>query len=194
VRVITNLSSGKMGFALARALADAGARVTLVAGPTELATPFGVERVDAASARAMHDAVMARLADCDLFFGVAAVADYTPAHPQTEKMKKSTATLAIELTPTVDVLKTVAAQANAPFCVGFAAESHNVVQYAREKRIAKKLPLIVANRAQDAMGAADNAVTLIDDAGEHDLPRSPKAVIARQIVLHVARMLGRTSV
>lgn len=189
VRVITNLSSGNMGFALAQALANAGASVTLVAGPSALATPFGVERIDVTSAESMHNAVMARISDCQLFCGVAAVADYTPLSTHAEKLKKSDAALTLALTPTIDILKTVAAVAAPPFCVGFAAESHNVVQYAREKRLRKKLPLIVANRAQDAMGAADNAVTLIDDTGEHDLPRAPKPVIARQIVAHMVRLM-----
>jgi phosphopantothenoylcysteine decarboxylase / phosphopantothenate---cysteine ligase len=189
VRVITNLSSGKMGFALARACAEAGAHVTMVAGPTSLDTPFGVSRVDVKSAREMWDAVQGHVSNADIFVGVAAVADYTPATPTEQKIKKTDAALNIALTPTTDILAQVARLPNAPFCVGFAAESENVEAYAQEKRIRKGIPLIVANRAQDTFGADDNAVTLIDDKGARALTPASKLVVARQIVAHLAAMV-----
>jgi len=189
VRVVTNLSSGKMGFALARAAADAGAEVTLVAGPVSLATPFGVERVDVTSAAQMAEAVFARVAGQDVFVAVAAVADYRPARPQVQKIKKSAASMTIDLEPTVDILATVAARSDAPFCVGFAAESHDIERWGEEKRKRKKLALVVANRAQDALGADDNAVTLLDDAGAHPLPRMDKLALARKLVAEIARRL-----
>ena len=189
VRGITNSSSGRMGYALAQAAAEAGAAVTMVSGPTALPTPAGVIRVDVRSAGEMLAAVDARIADCDIFVGVAAVADYTPAHVATAKIKKSTAALSIELTPTVDILATVAARPDAPYCVGFAAESHDVNDNAAEKRRRKKLPLVIANRAQDALGSADNEVTLIDDAGFHPLPRMEKLVLARRLVAEIAGRL-----
>jgi phosphopantothenoylcysteine decarboxylase / phosphopantothenate---cysteine ligase len=188
VRVITNLSSGKMGFALARACADAGASVTVLAGPTALDTPFGVARVDVKSAREMWEAVQAYVSNADIFIGVAAVADYTPAEPAAQKIKKTSDSLNISLTPTVDILAAVAKLINAPFCVGFAAESENVEAYAQEKRLRKGIPLIIANRAQDALGADENAVTLIDDNGAHAIPAAQKLVVARKIVAHIAAM------
>jgi phosphopantothenoylcysteine decarboxylase / phosphopantothenate---cysteine ligase len=184
VRSITNASSGKMGYAIAEALRDAGIEVTLVSGPTNLSQPRGVAFVSIRSASELLAAVEADIADVDLFFAVAAVADYTPAAPKTEKMKKSTEALTIELVPTVDVLAKIAARTPAPFCVGFAAESHNVVEYATKKRQKKKIPMIVANHAGSAIGADDNSVTIIDDTGETTIARAPKAEIAAQIVSH----------
>jgi phosphopantothenoylcysteine decarboxylase/phosphopantothenate--cysteine ligase len=191
VRGITNSSSGKMGFALAQATAEAGADVTLVAGPSPLPTPAGVTRVDVTSAAQMADAVLARVDGCDLFIGVAAVADYTPEVPVGRKIRKSTADLTLKLTPTQDIIATVAARANAPFCVGFAAESHDVATLAAEKRARKKLPLLIANRAQDALGSDTNQVTLIDDAGAHPLPRMEKLALARRLVAEIAQRLAR---
>jgi phosphopantothenoylcysteine decarboxylase/phosphopantothenate--cysteine ligase len=189
VRGITNSSSGKMGFAVARAAAEAGAEVTLVAGPTPLATPAGATRVDVRSARDMAEAVLARRSGTDVFVAVAAVADYTPAHAAEKKIKKSGAALTLTLEPTVDILATVAALPNPPYCVGFAAESHDVLAHAEDKRRRKKLPLVVANRAQDALGADDNEVTLLDDAGAHPLPRMDKLALARRLVAEIARRL-----
>ena len=189
VRGITNTSSGKMGFALAHAAADAGAEVTLISGPTTLASPYGVTRIDVQSAAQMHDAVLARIDAQDVFVAVAAVADYTPASPSERKIKKSGEALSIALTPTVDILATVAARPNAPFCVGFAAESHDVVENADAKRRHKKLPLLVANRAQDAFGRDDNEVVLLDDAGTHALPRMDKLALARRLVAEIAARL-----
>jgi phosphopantothenoylcysteine decarboxylase/phosphopantothenate--cysteine ligase len=191
VRGITNSSSGRMGYALAQAANEAGATVTLVSGPTALPTPPGVTRVDVESASEMHAAVETRIAATDLFVAVAAVADYTPASVATEKIKKDGAPRSIELKPTVDILGTVAARTGAPYCVGFAAESHDVLAHAAEKRRRKKLPLIVANRAQDALGSDDNEVALLDDAGVHPLPRMNKLALARRLVAEIAARLPR---
>ena len=189
VRGITNASSGKMGFAVARAAAEAGADVTLVAGPTSLATPAGVDRIDVVSAAEMADAVLARAGDHDVFVAVAAVADYRPVEVHERKVKKRDAPMSIALEPTVDILATVAARADAPFCVGFAAESHDVVRHGEEKRKRKKLALLVANRAQDALGADHNEVTILDDAGAHALPRMDKLALARRLVAEIAARL-----
>ena len=189
VRGITNASSGKMGFAVARAAAEAGADVTLVAGPTSLATPAGVDRIDVVSAAEMADAVLARAGGHDVFVAVAAVADYRTVEVHERKVKKRDAPMSIALEPTVDILATVAARADAPFCVGFAAESHDVVRHGEEKRKRKKLALLVANRAQDALGADHNEVTILDDAGAHALPRMDKLALARRLVAEIAARL-----
>jgi phosphopantothenoylcysteine decarboxylase/phosphopantothenate--cysteine ligase len=189
VRGITNLSSGKMGFALARALAEAGASATLVAGPTTLATPAGVRRIDVESAAQMAAAVQHGIDACDIFVAVAAVADYAPEQPSARKLKKSTKDLTLTLKPTVDILATVAARPDAPFCVGFAAESHEVDDNAEAKRKRKRVPLMIANRAQDALGSDDNEVTLLDDTGRHPLPRMDKLTLARRLVAEIARRL-----
>ena len=190
VRGITNTSSGKMGFALAQAAAGAGAVVTLISGPTPLATPPGVTRIDVTSAAQMATAVDANLRGVDAFIAVAAVADYTPAAPATKKIKKTSAPLTIALKPTVDILASVASRPGAPYCVGFAAETDDVERNADEKRRRKKLPLIIANRAQDAFGRDDNEVTLFDDAGAHPLPRMGKALLARRLVAEIATRLA----
>ncbi len=192
VRGITNASSGKMGFALAQAAAEAGATVTLVAGPSALPTPHAVERIDVRSAAQMADAVFARQDANDVFIGVAAVADYAPEIAHERKLKKTGEPLAITLKPTVDILASVAARAKAPYCVGFAAESHDVERLAEEKRRRKKLPLLVANRVQDALGSDDNQVTLLDDDGTHPLPRMDKLTLARRLVAEIARRLPRS--
>jgi phosphopantothenoylcysteine decarboxylase/phosphopantothenate--cysteine ligase len=189
VRGITNTSSGKMGFALARACAEAGAQVTLVAGPTPLPAPAGVQRVDVQSAAQMADAVLRNLDGCDVFVAVAAVADYTPTVPATQKLKKSREPLTLTVEPTVDILATVAARPNGPYCVGFAAESHDVADHAEAKRRRKGIPLIVANRAQDAFGSDSNEVTLIDEVGRHPLPRMDKLALARRLVEEIAKRL-----
>ena len=191
VRGITNSSSGKMGYAIANALIDAGARVTLVSGPTSIVAPTGATLVNVRTASQMFDAVRDNLGEVSLFFGVAAVSDYTPALPHTKKMKKTAEKLAIELVPTVDILAWVASQPQPPFCVGFAAESENVVEYARKKRESKKIPMIVANLATSAIGADDNEVTIIDAEGDYAIPKGPKTEIARLIVDHAARLLSQ---
>jgi phosphopantothenoylcysteine decarboxylase/phosphopantothenate--cysteine ligase len=192
VRGITNSSSGKMGFALAQAAAEAGAEVTVVAGPSSVPTPAGVTRIDVRSAAEMAQAVQDRLAGCNVFIAVAAVADYTPATPLDQKLKKSEQPLTITLKPTLDILATAAARPDAPYCVGFAAESHDVLQHAEAKRRRKKVPLVIANRAQDALGSDDNEVTLLDDAGAHPLPRMGKLALARRLVHEIARRLPAT--
>ncbi|GMU49489.1 MAG: phosphopantothenoylcysteine decarboxylase [Candidatus Desulfobacillus denitrificans] len=190
VRGLTNPSSGKMGFALARAARDAGAEVTLVAGPVALPTPFGVTRIDVTSAREMHAAVMQRVDACDIFIGVAAVADYRPAEPVRGKMKKGDQPIAIALTPNPDILAEVAVRPRPPFCVGFAAESHDLEKYAEDKRRKKKVDLVVGNLVQEAMGSDSNAVILFDDQGRHPLGPAPKIEIARGIVAHVGALLA----
>ena len=189
VRGITNSSSGKMGYALAQACARAGAQVVLVSGPCALPTPQGVARIDVRGALEMRDAVHGALAGADVFIAVAAVADYRPVEAAQHKIKKSAATLTLTLAPNPDILAEVAARPDAPFCVGFAAESRDLDTYAEGKRRAKRLPLLVGNLVQDGLGGDDNLVILYDDAGRHPLPRAPKAALAGQIVAHLAAML-----
>lgn len=191
VRGITNISSGKMGYAVARAARDAGATVTLVSGPTALAPPRGLERIDVSSAQEMFDAVMARVAKADVFIGVAAVADYRPKEAKRHKLKKSTSDMALQLQPNPDILGTVAARKKPPFCIGFAAETENLEAYADAKRRRKKVPLLAANLAQHAFGADDNQLILFDDRGRHELPRAPKIVLARALIAHLAKLLPK---
>jgi phosphopantothenoylcysteine decarboxylase/phosphopantothenate--cysteine ligase len=186
VRGITNLSSGKMGFAMARAAAEAGAHVTMVAGPTSLATPSGVTRIDVTSTAEMAEAVFARVEACDIFIAVAAAADYTPVQRRREKIKKSKDALALELAPTTDILATVAARPNPPYCVGFAAESQDVLRLADEKRRRKRVSLMIANRAQDAIGSEANEVSMLEDTGIHPLPRMHKLALARRLIAEIA--------
>ncbi len=191
VRGITNLSSGKMGFAVAQAAAEAGAAVTLVAGPTSLPTPAGVERQGVLTAQEMHDTVLSRAQGADVFIGVAAVADYHVVNRKAHKLKKAAGPPTLELAENTDILASVAAMKGAPFCVGFAAETENLREFAQAKRKKKGIPLLAANLAQEAFGREDNALTLFDDAGEHLLARAPKIVLARQLIAHIATMLGR---
>ena len=193
VRGLTNRSSGKMGYAVARAAAEAGAKVTLVSGPTALAAPAQVDRVDVTSAEDMLSAVKQRVSDTDVFVSVAAVADYRPAKRNEQKIKKSDGALALQLVPTTDILAYVAGLPKPPFCVGFAAESENLAEYAEDKRKRKKLPLLAANLAQDAIGADENEVTLFDEAGAHPLPRASKEIVAKQLVEHIARLYRQTN-
>ena len=188
VRGITNQSSGKMGYAVARAARDAGARVALISGPTSLAAPPGIERTDVVSARDMFSAVKKHVADTDIFISVAAVGDYRVVNPREQKIKKDGRRLKLELELNPDILAWVASRPRPPFCVGFAAESEKLRQYADAKRRAKKLPLLAANLVQTAMGGDDNEVVLLDDQGEHHLERAPKEIIARQLIAHVARL------
>jgi phosphopantothenoylcysteine decarboxylase/phosphopantothenate--cysteine ligase len=189
VRGITNRSSGKMGYAIARAALGAGADVTLISGPVDLAAPAGVEPVRITTATEMFDAVRRHASRADIYIGVAAVADYRVDRPRRHKIKKTERDqLSLRLVPNPDILAWVAGRPRPPFCVGFAAESRNLDAYADEKRRRKKVPLMVANLAQEAIGADDNEVTLLDDQGAHRLPRAPKDVIARQLVAHIARL------
>jgi phosphopantothenoylcysteine decarboxylase/phosphopantothenate--cysteine ligase len=190
VRGLTNRSSGKMGFALARAARDAGAQVTLVCGPVERETPMGVRRIDVVSALEMHEAVMQRVADCDIFIGVAAVADYRPAQAVADKIKKEYKPMEIVLAPNPDILAEVAARPRPPFCVGFAAESRDLEKYAEGKRQKKKLPLVIGNLVQDGLGGDSNTVILLDDQGRHQLAPAPKPEVARAIIEHIAHMTG----
>ena len=194
VRGITNLSSGKMGFAIARAAAEAGADVTLVAGPVHLATPAGVTRIDVQSAVQMHAAVMERAPAHDLFIATAAVADWRPVSAAQQKIKKdgSGRVPAFEMTENPDILASVARlpAGQRPYCVGFAAESHDVVRHAREKRLRKGVPLIVANHGPATFGQDDNALVLVDDTGETEMPRADKLTLARSLVQDIARRLA----
>ena len=187
VRGITNRSSGKMGYAIAQAALEMGAKVVLVSGPTALTAPRQALRIDVQSAEQMLDAVMHEVEASDIFIAVAAVADYRVAHPSEQKLKKSTASLTLELIPNPDILAQVAALPNPPFCVGFAAESENLAEYAEQKRRAKKLPLLVGNLAQQAIGSDDNELVLFDDDGMHPLPRADKLTLARQLMQHIVQ-------
>ena len=189
VRAITNLSSGKMGYALAQAAADMGAEVTLVSGATTLTLPANVTNISATSAKAMYQAVMTNISNQDIFISVAAVADYSPIKPSLQKIKKQTATLNIELQPNKDILAEVASLPNAPFCVGFAAETQDLLQHAETKRQAKKLPLLVANLVGESMGQDEASVTLLDNNGVHTLPRAAKMVIASEILAHLSQLI-----
>ena len=192
VRMLTNASSGKMGYAVARAAREAGAEVTLVSGPVALATPQGVSRVNVRTAQEMFEAVKKSIKGCDVFVSVAAVADYRVKNSSAQKIKKGNGRdLSLQLEENPDILAWVAAQPKAPFCVGFAAESENLAQNAREKRAKKKVPLLAANLASDALGAEDNAIVLFDERGEHDLGRGPKIELARKLLDHVAGLLPK---
>jgi phosphopantothenoylcysteine decarboxylase / phosphopantothenate---cysteine ligase len=197
VRVITNLSSGKMGYALAQACADAGARVTLVSGPTHLPTPFNVTRMNVTSAGQMLAACESQIDNADIFIAVAAVADYRPQNSAEQKIKKRDAGLEIHLEPTVDILAKIAkhkrSDGSVPFCVGFAAESENVEQYGAEKRARKGIPMLIANHAQSTFGADDNQVTVIDERGADGakrLARMNKLELARALVFEIASRVG----
>ena len=190
VRGITNLSSGKMGFAIARAAHEAGAEVTLVSGPVSLPPPSGVKRIDITSALEMHAEVMKLAATQTVFIGVAAVADYRPKHAYPQKAKKDGAPPpVIELVQNPDILAEVAALPQPPLCVGFAAETQNLADYADKKRRAKKIPLIAGNLIQDGFGGDDNTLILFDDNGQQPLTPAPKLQLARQLIVRIAALL-----
>ncbi len=204
VRVITNHSSGKMGYALAQACMEAGAQVTLVSGPTALATPFwlapgSINRVNVTSAAQMLAAVEANVDEADIFIAVAAVADYRPASSAEQKIKKTDTNLSIQLEPTADILARIAKHprksadpkkaGTPPYCVGFAAESENVEQYGAEKRARKGIPMLIANHAQSTFGSEDNQATIIDErgaAGAVRLAKLNKSVLARALAREIA--------
>ena len=188
VRGITNLSSGKMGYAVARAAYEAGADVTLISGPTALSALSAIEVTRVTTAQEMLAAVQENVATTDIFISVAAVADYHVAEPSAHKIKKTSNELELTLSQNPDILQTVSELVNPPFCVGFAAESENLYQYAEEKRRRKKLPLLAANLAQDAIGSDDNELILFDDDGSHPLPRASKLTLARQLVKHISKL------
>jgi phosphopantothenoylcysteine decarboxylase/phosphopantothenate--cysteine ligase len=195
VRGITNLSSGKMGFAIARAAAEAGAEVTLVAGPVHLPTPRGVKRVDVTSAAQMYDAVLPAAPQHGIFIATAAVADWRPAAASEQKIKKDgkKRVPSFELTETADILAAVARLPlpQRPWCVGFAAESHDLARHAREKRERKGIPLIVGNLGPATFGRDDNSLLLVDAEGERALPSGSKLHLARELVGEIARRLAR---
>jgi phosphopantothenoylcysteine decarboxylase/phosphopantothenate--cysteine ligase len=191
VRVITNTSSGKMGYAVASAARDAGAEVKLISGPVSLPTPAGVSRVDVRTAREMFDAVKKDVKGADVFISVAAVADYRVKKPAAQKIKKVNGHLSLELEQNPDILAWVAGLPKPPFCVGFAAESANLAKNARAKLAKKKLPLIAANLAQETFGRDESALTLYDAKGGHPLGRGPKIELARKLIAHVAGALPR---
>jgi len=193
VRGITNLSSGKMGFAIARAAQEAGAQVTLVAGPVHLPTPAGVKRIDVKSAQQMHDAVLPLAPQQDVFVATAAVADWRPATLAEHKIKKNGEKVAptFELTENPDILAAVARLPDRPYCVGFAAESHDLAKHAREKLQRKNVPLVVGNLGPATFGQDDNALLLVDADGERQLPTAPKLQLARELVREIAQRLQR---
>ena len=192
VRGLTNRSSGKMGFAIARAAAEAGADVTLIAGPVALETPRRVRRVDVGTAVEMHAATMAAAAASDVFVATAAVADWRVARVANEKIKKRPGQVvpAFELVENPDILAAVAALPSPPFCVGFAAESGDLLANASAKRLKKNVPLIVANIGPATFGADDNTLTLIDERGVRELGRAGKLVLARRLVAEIAARIA----
>ena len=193
VRGITNRSSGKMGFAIARAAQEAGAKVTLVAGPVALATPRHVRRIDVQSALQMFDAVLPLASGFDVFVATAAVADWRPVSAADHKIKKdgsgAVPTLAFSENP--DILASVARLNPPPFCVGFAAESQDLARHARDKLVRKRLPLVVGNLGPATFGRDDNSLLLIDAEGERALPTADKLSLARELVREIAERLGR---
>jgi phosphopantothenoylcysteine decarboxylase / phosphopantothenate---cysteine ligase len=199
IRGVTNHSSGKMGFAIARAAREAGAEVTLVAGPVGLPTPRGVRRIDVQSARQMLEATVPAAEHATIFIATAAVADWRPANAATEKIKKDGSGQApvLHFTENPDILHTVAqtprAKSGALFCVGFAAESHDLVAHAQAKRARKGIPLLVGNIGPAAFGQDDNVLLLVDEQGVHELPRASKLVLARQLISEIARRLAAAS-
>lgn len=192
VRGITNLSSGKMGFAVARAAREAGADVTVVAGPVHLPTPRGVRRIDVGTAQQMHDAVLPAAAGHDVFIATAAVADWRAATLSPHKIKKDGAKAApsFALSENPDILAAVARLPNGPYCVGFAAESHDLLRHAREKRERKNVPLMVGNLGPATFGRDDNTLLLVDDAGHRQLPPADKLTLARQLIAEIASRLA----
>ncbi len=191
VRYISNHSSGKQGYALAIAAKEAGARVTLISGPVQLAAPDDVEVIKVISAQQMFDHVMQRIDDCDVFISTAAVADYRPAQNESQKIKKSSATIQLELVPNPDILAAVAAHKPRPFTIGFAAETENVEQHARAKLDNKKLDLIAANQVGNglAFGQDDNALHLYWQGGGLALARANKYQLSRQLLQVIAERL-----
>jgi phosphopantothenoylcysteine decarboxylase/phosphopantothenate--cysteine ligase len=191
VRGITNLSSGKMGYAIARAAREAGAEVTLVSGPTTLATPFGVHRINVQTAQQMHDIVMAHATGQDVFIGVAAVADWRVVNASDQKLKKaedgSLPSLIFESNP--DILATIAALPGAPYCVGFAAESEDLLRHGDAKRKRKNVPLLIGNIGHATFGKDDNTLVLFDAHGHTSLPKAGKLQLARQLIGEIARRL-----
>lgn len=192
VRVITNRSSGKMGYAISQAAREAGADVVLISGPTALSTPYGVRRINVESALQMHGAVMSEIPAADIFISVAAVADWRVTNPSASKLKDASGQPPrLEFTANPDILAEVARQPHPPFCVGFAAETENLVQHASAKRKRKGVPLLVGNLVQDAMNADATQLVLFNDDGHLSLPPQTKVEAARQLVQAIAEQLGK---
>jgi phosphopantothenoylcysteine decarboxylase/phosphopantothenate--cysteine ligase len=194
VRYLSNHSSGKMGFALAREAAAAGAQVTLISGPVHLPTPERVTRIDVTSASEMHDAVLEHAGDCDVFIATAAVVDYRPVNPAAHKIKKDRDTLTLELVRNPDILADVAALKQPPFTVGFAAETDDVERYAKAKLDAKNLNMIAANRVggvDSAFEADDNALAVYWPGGSASIARASKDKVARQLLELIAKRLHK---
>lgn len=192
VRGITNLSSGKMGYAIAQAAQEAGAMVTLISGPTALAAPYDVSRINVQTAQQMYDVVMAKVGQQDVFIAVAAVADWRVANVSAQKLKKDAdgkpPELVFEKNP--DILATVAALASKPYCVGFAAESENLLEYGAAKRLIKNVPLLVGNIGHQTFGSDHNELFLFDEKGHTHVPRADKEHLARQLITEIATRIG----
>ena len=191
VRGMTNLSSGKMGYAIAQAAFEAGATVQLISGPTALNNPYGCIRHQVQTAQQMHDAVFAQIAEQDIFISVAAVADWRISNISKQKLKKNGGEdfpkLQFEQNP--DILAEVASLENPPYCVGFAAESENLIKYSTIKRLKKNVPLLVGNIAQKTLGQNQNEIVLFDDKGHYSLPQNDKTNLARQLITEIARRI-----
>jgi phosphopantothenoylcysteine decarboxylase/phosphopantothenate--cysteine ligase len=189
VRGITNRSSGKMGYAIAQAAREAGAEVVLVSGPTALGTPYGVQRINIQTAKQMYDVVMSHIDQQDIFIAVAAVADWRVANPSMQKIKKDAKgrTPQLQFEPNPDILAEVAALPHQPYCVGFAAESENLLQHGKAKRERKGVPLLVGNIGPQTFGEDENELVLFDDKGHIKLPRGNKQQLARQLICEIAR-------
>ena len=184
VRFLSNRSSGKMGYAIARAAREAGASVEIVSGPVLLDAPVGVQRVMVESGEEMLAAVLERMSDCDLFIATAAVTDYRPARPAQQKIKKQAVDTSLPLEPVTDILATVAALDHRPFCVGFAAETEQLEQYAQKKRLCKGVDLIAANRVGNGQGfeSDDNELLLVWEGGSCWLRKDAKTRLAHQLI------------
>ena len=191
VRYLSNHSSGKMGYALAEAAAEAGAKTILISGPTQLKTPPRVQRIDVTSAQQMFDASMAAADSCDVFIAAAAVADYRPAQVAPQKLKKGAdESITLPLVKNPDIVASVAALPKRPFTVGFAAESENLLDYGRAKLVHKKLDLVIANNISDSrigFNSDENAVTVIDEHSNHELSQRSKQQLARELIALIAR-------
>jgi phosphopantothenoylcysteine decarboxylase/phosphopantothenate--cysteine ligase len=198
VRYVTNHSSGKQGFAMAAAARAAGARVTLISGPVHLPTPIGVRRIDVTSAAQMHEAVMAQASACDVFIGVAAVADYRPDRAHDQKIKKTDQGsgkpgLSLNFVENPDIIRSVSELEQRPFIVGFAAETHDALSHAREKRARKGMDLIVVNDVSDSsigFNSDQNAATVIWEGGELPIARQAKELVAQAVIDLVARQIS----
>ena len=194
VRGITNHSSGKMGYALAHAAQCAGASITLISGKTALSTPYGVTRIDVQSADEMLAACQNHLTGQDIFIAVAAVADWKVAQVASQKIKKAHANdvPSLEFVQTPDILATIANLPNAPYCVGFAAESEHVIEYAQAKRVKKNIPLMIANQGPATFGSEYNQVSLVSAEGITTLPNMRKDVLAQQLIQAIAEQFRST--